>query len=77
MALKGFAPGEYQVVDKTAGMLGPALEVGGNKANPLLVVSYRGHELLIPVNASFITKVDTKNNLIYVDIPEALLSLNA
>ncbi len=77
LALKGFAPGEYQVVDKTAGMLGPALEVGGNKANPLLVVSYHGHELLIPVNASFITKVDTKNNLIYVDIPEALLSLNA
>jgi 16S rRNA processing protein RimM len=77
MELKGFAPGEFQVIDKTTGVLGPALEIGGNKVNPLLVVSYRGHELLIPLNARFVTRIDSKKHLIYVDVPEELLMLNA
>lgn len=58
--------------------LGTVSSVLDQTANVLLVIETpEGKELLIPAHENFILKVDHRQRLLLVDIPEELLTLNS
>jgi 16S rRNA processing protein RimM len=60
--------------DKTA--VGRIVEIFDNPGNPLLkVVNENKREILIPLHQDFILKVDRKNKIIIMNLPEGLLDL--
>lgn len=69
-ALEGF-----QVVDRTAGAIGPIEEVVELPQQLMAIVQYEGREVLIPLSDQLILSVDADNQRIEMDLPEGLLEL--
>jgi len=67
LALEG-----YTVVDEKQGELGTIREVLSNKANPLWVIEGNQGEILVPATADFIRKVESRRQILRVDLPEGL-----
>jgi 16S rRNA processing protein RimM len=65
----------FKVKDKSKGELGTIEDVLERAGQDLLVMVYGEKEILIPVDASIILKVDAKKKLLLVDLPEGLLDL--
>lgn len=66
----------YAVVDETAGPIGEIEDIDDSvAANPLLVVSTREGEALIPAADEFVVSVDDKSRTLTLRLPEGLLNL--
>ena len=65
----------YQVEDKNFGNVGIIKGVNDTTAQSLFEIDRNGIEILIPMNDAFISKVDKKNKIIFVDTPEGLIDL--
>ena len=65
----------YQVRDANLGEIGEVSDHIPNKMNPVWVINYSGREIMIPATEAFIQKVDHKNKVLYLDLPEGILEL--
>jgi len=65
----------FEVKDTIEGLLGKIIEVVENPGNDLLVMEYKGKEVLIPITDSIVTSVDKEKHLVQVSLPQGLLDL--
>ena len=65
----------YRVRDANLGEIGEVSDHIPNKMNPVWVINYSGREIMIPATEAFIQKVDHKNKVLYLDLPEGILEL--
>ena len=65
----------YQVLDLRLGEVGKLTELIPNEMNPVWVIKYSGREIMIPATEAFIEKVDHKNKVLYLDLPEGIMEL--
>lgn len=65
----------FLVSDKTVGNVGKINTILESPALDYLQVDYKGKEVLIPIEDSFIIEVDKKKKQIIVDLPDGLLDL--
>lgn len=64
----------FTVIDKIKGKLGIIEEVDGKTMNVLFLIhSEDSEEYIIPATEDFIDKVDAKNKIIYLNLPEGLI----
>lgn len=68
--VKGFA-----VIDAAHGTIGTLLQVMDLPRQPLLQVSFKGKEILIPLVDEVILKVDRKKKEIHIRVPEGLIDI--
>lgn len=66
---------DFEVHDNEKGLLGKISDVIQAGPNRLLVTYYQGKEVLIPINAPFITSVSKSGKRINVDLPEGFLDI--
>jgi 16S rRNA processing protein RimM len=66
----------FTVVDEEQGKLGAIVEVLENPAHEILVMSYKGDEVLIPVTESIVLGLDPEEKVIRTQLPDGLLDLN-
>jgi len=65
----------FFVVDKNHGELGIINEIINNVNNPLLSITYKSTELLIPLHPDFIESIDQKTKTLTLICPEGLIDL--
>ncbi len=65
-----------KVEDAELGELGAVEKVMDYSANPMIQLFRDSAEVLIPLNDAFIDRVDKKNKIIFVSLPEGLIDLN-
>lgn len=66
---------EYLIVDELLGEIGRIKRLDDTTVNWLFVVDYKNKQILIPANDDFISRIDDNKKILYMRIPEALLSL--
>lgn len=65
----------FEVIDGKMGKLAPIETVYSFTEGSLLVMPYKGKEVLIPINDDTIEKVDRANKTVYVNLPDGLLDV--
>ncbi len=65
----------YYVFDQKLGEIGVLTDYIPNKMNPVWVVENEGREILIPATEDFIQKIDHKNKVLHLDLPEGITEL--
>ena len=65
----------FTLNDVTGAVIGKVIAMEENPAHPLLVVSYNGGEVRIPLVDDFLVSLDEPARTIVMDIPSGLLSL--
>lgn len=65
----------YSLVDQTLGEIGQIKELLDMPQQEISVVAYQGREVLVPLNAQFVVKVDDTARQVLVNMPEGLLDL--
>ena len=68
----GFKPEGFSIMDIKAGEIGTVKQYLDIKDNPLLLVSGKHKEFYIPASPDFITRIDTRKKIIFVQLPEGL-----
>jgi len=63
----------FKVKDKNLGLLGQVKEIQSQGSNRLLSIIHGSKEILIPVNAPFITSLNKTKKSIQVELPEGFL----
>lgn len=66
----------FRIIDKTKGEIGTLLDIIEMPQQQLLQIDHHGKEILIPVAEEFISKIDKKNKIIYINTPEGLIEIN-
>ncbi len=66
---------DFLVVDKVLGNLAQIQDVYTTTQTALLVMLYKGKEVLIPIHDEVILQVDRKEKKLYVALPEGLLDV--
>lgn len=64
----------FKVTDKTHGNLGEIVDVDDSTMNVLFVIENEDDEVLLPAHEEFILDIDHEKKIVYVNIPEGLLS---
>lgn len=65
----------YQVQDSELGLIGAIEEIIEYPQQMMAVVNYQDREVLIPMNEAFIKKIQKKEKIIHMELPEGLLDL--
>ncbi|SDB64719.1 16S rRNA processing protein RimM [Flavobacteriaceae bacterium MAR_2010_188] len=65
----------FTVVDKSFGEVGIIIGVNDTTAQALFEIDREGTEILVPLNDHFIQKLDRKNKILNIDVPEGLIEL--
>lgn len=63
----------FTVSDKHLGILGNIEEIDEKTINTLFLIKKDESELIIPATEDFITKIDAKKKVLYVDLPDGLV----
>ncbi len=66
---------DYSMIDENMGNIGHVVSVVVSDRQDLLVVSYKGKEVLVPINEEVVGKADHENREITVNLPEGLLDV--
>ena len=66
---------DYKVVDKNLGELGTVQTVHSMQAQDLLVMDYKGKEVLIPVISEIVLNADKEAKVLNVNLPDGLLEV--
>ncbi len=65
----------YRVIDLNLGEIGRVSDIVPSEMNPMWVIEHAGKEIMIPATDDFIQKIDHKNSLLHLDLPEGLTKL--
>lgn len=65
----------YKIVDITSGEVGLIKEIIEYPQQEMAEVDYKEKEIMIPMNAALIEKIDDKSRMIVMDLPEGMLDL--
>ena len=65
----------FQVIDKNNGELGQVIAIQENNLQDLMVIDFKGTELLIPFVENYIESIDNKKKEIHLHTPEGLIDL--
>jgi 16S rRNA processing protein RimM len=65
----------YTLLDETLGLIGAIEEVIEMPQQEMAVLQYQNKEVLVPLNAIFIKKIDDKKSEILMDLPDGLLTI--
>ena len=65
----------YRVIDLNLGAIGRVSDIVPSEMNPMWVIEHAGKEIMIPATDDFIQKIDHKNSLLHLDLPEGLTKL--
>jgi len=65
----------YTVIDIEIGELGILQDILDIEMNPLLKIVIKKKEILLPVQNEFITTIDSKNKILFVNTPAGLIDL--
>ena len=65
----------YRVFDLKLGEIGVLTDYIPNEMNPVWVIENRGREIMIPATEDFIQKIDHKNHLLHLELPEGITEL--
>lgn len=65
----------FLVIDETLGKIGTISEIDDKTENILFVVSAENDDFLIPATEEYITKIDDKKKILYMDLPKGLLDI--
>lgn len=66
----------FTIEDISHGVLGVVADVDQTTLNTLFIVEKEGKELLIPACEEFITEINSDRQIIRVDLPEGMLTMN-
>lgn len=65
----------FEVQDNKLGKLGTVKDFFEAGSNDVMVMDYKGKEVLIPMNDNIVIKADFENKSVQTDLPEGLLEL--
>lgn len=65
----------FHVEDRILGPLGRLVEYVPGGMNPVWIIDFSGKELLIPAQKDFVLKIDTRNRMLYLTLPEGITDL--
>ncbi|MAP53804.1 ribosome maturation factor RimM [Altibacter sp.] len=65
----------FTISDQRFGVIGTLVSINDSTAQALFEIDHNGKEVLIPINDSFIKKVDRTAKSILLDVPEGLIEL--
>ncbi|MDR1698545.1 MAG: ribosome maturation factor RimM [Prevotellaceae bacterium] len=66
----------FKVIDSALGELGRITDIDDSTANVLFIITtLNGEELLIPATDDFVEKIDEKNRILLMNLPEGIFSL--
>ena len=65
----------FKVIDKNHGELGQVIAIQENNLQDLLVIDFKGTELLIPFVENYIESIDNKKKEIHLQTPYGLIDL--
>ena len=65
----------FRLIDRSFGDIGDILSVDNSTMNTLFLVEYLGDEIMIPVDESLVDWVDVEKEVIQMNLPEGLLTL--
>ena len=65
----------FLLIDKTAGEVGLIEEVLEMPQQEMAFLKYKNRDVLIPLNAQFVTSIDEKGKKVFTDLPEGLLDV--
>lgn len=65
----------YSVIDEQLGEIGQISEVREFPQQEMAVVYYQEREVLIPLNAVFILRIDNDQRIVVMDLPEGILEI--
>jgi len=65
----------FQVQDKTMGLLGKVTAVREMPGNDLMVMRYKGADVLVPLNPKIVLRADYPEKLVITDLPEGLVDV--
>jgi 16S rRNA processing protein RimM len=66
---------DYRVEDEVLGTLGVVKEVYSTGAQDVLIMIYKGHEVLIPLTDEIIPKVDKHTKIVHSRLPNGLIDV--
>lgn len=65
----------YSVIDQQLGVVGQIMELREFPQQEMAVVQYLDKEVLIPLNAVFILRIDNDQRIVVMDLPEGILEI--
>ena len=65
----------YKAYDRDLGFLGSVTDYIQNDMNPVIIIDFKGNELMVPAVDPFIQKIDPKGQTIQFILPEGLTTL--
>ncbi|MFD2872697.1 ribosome maturation factor RimM [Mucilaginibacter ximonensis] len=65
----------FTAIDEDEGELGVITEINEYPQQILATVTYKGVEVMFPLNEDIITGIDQVKEILYVDLPEGLLDI--
>ena len=65
----------FNAIDEQLGILGEVLEVHEYPQQFVAMVSYKGEEIMFPLNDDFIIEINEEEKLLTVDLPDGLLDV--
>ena len=65
----------YRVRDLNLGEIGEIIDHIPNEMNPVWLIDRAGEEIIIPASADFIKKIDHKNGILHLDLPDGITEL--
>ena len=66
----------FQVIDRNHGELGQVIAIQENNLQDLMVIDFKGTELLIPFVENYIESIDNKKKEIHLQTPNGLIDLH-
>lgn len=63
----------FTVIDKIKGQLGVIEDIDEKTINTLFLIQDGDMEYIIPATEDFISQIDAKNKILYVELPEGLI----
>lgn len=65
----------YKVKDDTRGDIGKVISIMSAGPQDIMTIAFESKEVLVPVNNETVYKVDKKNEVVYVNLPDGLLEI--
>ncbi len=65
----------FSVEDQNLGILGTVKEVQEMPASDLLIMHYKGADVMIPITDQIVLKADVPNGKVFTNLPEGLLEI--
>lgn len=66
----------FTCIDRSSGAECTVTDYIESSDNPILVLNYKGNEVLLPANAAFILEVNTDTQTIEAEFPDGLMDLD-